>query len=276
MTSLTTPGKVDGRKFSHLRRQRPATAKETAEQRLAEQAARATSLYGALLPDVEYLRYKFPVSREGALIRVDGILRTEDQVREIAARERRLEKPDPEMMGVLPKAPRAGTALRETARLQGPMPNAGDGGETAATRCRPSPILSAALNVATTIVAPGAQDLMPGVCGCGRPKRTCGRCWFKRGLEGPIVKRAVGRPLPRVCEQCGGPRSYWAKSLCRNCYVPKGRKPDPPPPRADAPDKFIALAAEIAAVRAELAAYKATVRAAVDDLVEHLGMRGDR
>jgi hypothetical protein len=71
--------------------------------------------------------------------------------------------PDKFWRAVGPQEPTPSTTL------QGPMPNAGDGGESAATRCRPSP--------------PNSNDL----CGCGHPRSHFGRCWFRRGYAEPNV-----------------------------------------------------------------------------------------
>lgn len=75
--------------------------KQILEDRKVEDAAREQATYGPLIGDIKYLQRKMPVNREGAMIRVGGVLRTEDEVRAIAARERRLEQPDPAMLGVI-------------------------------------------------------------------------------------------------------------------------------------------------------------------------------
>lgn len=111
---MTRPATIEGTKTR--RSTRPLSAREIAQQRQADEAARSKSLYGSLLPDVEYLRRKFPVSREGVMIRVDGVLRTEAQVREIAARERRLEQPAPAMLGVIPSGRRVDNPRSPMAR----------------------------------------------------------------------------------------------------------------------------------------------------------------
>lgn len=110
------------------------------------------------------------------------------------------------------------------------------------------------------------------LCGCGRPRLPAhGRCWAIRGLPGPLEKRAVGRPLPKVCEKCGGPRSYWSARLCQKCY-----RPEPPAPRPSQEGRITSLEAELAATKADFAAFKDTVKAAVADLVAHLGLGEDR
>lgn len=92
----TKPGKPVTEAGSKVRRpgsRKPLSEAEYRAQKAAREAEIARELYGDLLPDVEYLRRKMPVYRDGDLIMVGGIPRTESQVREIAARERRLEKP---------------------------------------------------------------------------------------------------------------------------------------------------------------------------------------
>jgi ribosomal protein L40E len=331
MTGLTrTAIKTDGRKIKRPHIHRPTSAREADLQRQADDAARSKSLYGSLLPDVEYLRRKFPVSREGAMIRVGGVLRTEAEVREIAARERRLEQPAPAMMGVLPSpdgprrpmarhkiertkplpprsenAPASGSAVRagnEAASGSAPaILSCGDGESrpvetTYSLECgggaareempaseesvpasagraldaggaippRRKPALGSATgrNGDTAGVAPGPQDTIAATCPCGRPRSHYGRCWSRRGMPAPTAPGATGVPLPRVCEKCGGPRSYWSTGVCRKCYEANRVQP-----KSQAA-QIAELRDEIAAVRAEQAAFEAKVKAAVIEMLE--------
>lgn len=101
---MTKPATLDGTKARRPHAHAVKTLKQIHDERRAEEAAREKATYGSLLADIKYLQRKMPVNREGAMIRVGGTLRTEDQVREIAARERRLERPEPAMMGVIADA----------------------------------------------------------------------------------------------------------------------------------------------------------------------------
>lgn len=206
----------------------------------------------------------------------------------------------------------SGAAL--AAKLQGPMPNAGDGGETAATRGRPSPTVrlsppvtwhavgpgeslkscgpcpvppggvvpvstetaserrgeaeyspaarrhtpascgdALAPATGTSIredgASPGPQDPIPAKCPCGRPTSHYGRCWHRRGMPGPVQPAARGKHPAGVCDVCQGPRSYWARSVCRKCYqanAAKAKESARPTRQAN----IAALWAEVAALKA--------------------------
>lgn len=120
---------------------------------------------------------------------------------------------------------------------------------------------SVAIERANRPAGPNCGDKAGTICPCGRPLPHGGRCWHKRGLPAPLAKHAAGRPLPRVCEKCGGPRSYWSASVCRDCYQ-ANRKPVSQVARIDA------LEARIVALEAALADYKSLVRVAVVELIE--------
>lgn len=94
-------------------------------------------------------------------------------------------------------------------KLQGLLPNAGDGGEPAATRCRPSPTTP-------------AIDL----CGCGRSFAHGGRCWFRRGWPGPdkgptAIKRASE---PARAARNGNIAALWAEVDALKSTVERMRK----------------------------------------------------
>ena len=263
---IAKPATPEGTKARRpARALRAPSARELAEQRLADEARREEAAYGsgALLAAIRYLRPKFPINREGALIRVGGKLRTEDEVLEIAARERRLEQPEPAMMGVLPGAR---SVARPAAEVVPPTPkpqprlaaaptctNCGEPRSKWSTAlCRAcylakKPPIAETVALRTPALAVAATP--PAGCRCGRPANHYGRCWVRRGMSAPLEKPTAGKPLPRVCEKCGGPRSYWAASLCRACYRANGG-----PPRTQE-SRIEALEAEMAALKAELRAH---------------------
>lgn len=111
---MAKPATIDGTKARRAHAHPARTQRQIADDRRAEEARIERETYGDgdLLRDIRYLRTKMPVNREGAMIRVGGTLRTEDEVRNIAARERRLERPEPAMMGVIAEA---GTGRRAPA-----------------------------------------------------------------------------------------------------------------------------------------------------------------
>ncbi len=115
-----------------------------------------------------------------------------------------------------------------------------DAGGAIPPRSNPALESAAGRNGDTAGVAPGPQEpIAVALCGCSRPKGHHGRCWFKRGQAGPPGKRVY----------------------------PKGRHHT---------SRITALETEVSALRADLAAYKATVRAATLELVECLVELGER
>ncbi len=128
--------------------------------------------------------------------------------------------------------------------------------------------LSAALNAQSEMVegvatrqagvAPGPQDTIAATCPCSRPRGHGGRCWYLRGMSGPTLKRA--QPRGSTCAGCAGPLSRSAAGdLCRKCVLAKVRKSS-------------GLPARLAALEARQEAFEAKVKAAVADLVAHLGL----
>jgi hypothetical protein len=46
----------------------------------------------------------------------------------------------------------------------------------------------------------------------------------------PAITDRAGVALAKhICAKCGGPRSKWSRELCKGCYVPTGRPPNPKP-----------------------------------------------
>lgn len=105
----TTP---EGTKARRPRSHAVKTLRQIAQDRAAEQERIAATTYGTgeLRKAVDYLRTKFAINREDGMFRVGGTLRTEAEVREIAARERRLEQPAPAMLSVIATARTGRTA----------------------------------------------------------------------------------------------------------------------------------------------------------------------
>lgn len=225
------PATMEGTKTRRPHAHAARTLSQIHEDRRIEQRRIARELYGELLPDIEFLQRKFPVNREGALIRVGGTLRTEDEVREIAARERRLEQPEPAMLAaIVPSRVRrqpasAGSSPPGNHKTVLPKPAAerlacekcGEprtDDRTVCRFCREGLLEEAAA---------------PAACRCGRPSSHPGRCWARRGMSGPPSPRQhadrppKAAPPPLSCEKCGRPRSRWSGRLCRSCYV--SRKP---------------------------------------------------
>lgn len=280
----------------------------------------APSVYGPLDDDVALLASDGKViRRHDGMYRLNGATEklTAAMVRGMAAevRNRRLDA------ATAPRATKAGhgsypqrpyaerpdkfwraVGPSESTKLQGPMPNAGDGGETAATRCRPSPFnpdaapsgradvgldsdvppaatpqtasgpgrsavtpapesgaRAGTIPAGDTGNAGGSHDTLtpaPEVarpatpaasCPCGRPRGHGGRCWHKRGLDGPAEKRARWKHPPKVCEKCGGPRSYWSAACCLKCH-----RTAMSAPRVTQENRIQALERKVAALEALL------------------------
>lgn len=144
-----------------------------------------------------------------------------------------------------------------------PAGNEGRSGERDASAPGDQPKVSAAAKRPAKPVCSADQptDLpAPSVtCPCGRKSGHGGRCWFMRGDAGPPPTRR--KPMPGgVCASCNGPRSYSAAGdLCRKCFLSRRREPT-------------GLAARVGALEAELAEFKAAVKAAFGDVVAHLGL----
>lgn len=93
-------------------------------------------------------------------------------------------------------------------------------------------------------------------CPCGRARGHGGRCWHMRGYPCPTLKRA--QPRGGICAGCAGPLSRSAAGdLCRKCVLEKVRKSS-------------GIPARVAALEAQLAAFKDIVRAAVAELLERI------
>jgi len=175
LRTKSKPATVYGGKVRSPHSHKPLTDAQRRAEREAEQARLARDLYGDLLPDVEYLRRKMPVSREGALIRVGGTLRTEEEVRAIAARERRLEQPAPALLATIERPAR--NTRSSGGGLKGLHADAG----ALAT----PPEAEVARGPLDTTTAGAGGDL----CRCGRNAVHPGRCWARRGMDGPPVPK---------------------------------------------------------------------------------------
>jgi hypothetical protein len=191
MTKPLKPTTIDGTKARRPHAHPAKTPQQIADERRAEEAAREQATYGDLLTDIKYLQRKFPINREGALIRVGGTLRTEDEVRAIAARERRLERPEPAML-TMATAGRTGRAA-VPARTPG-----------ASVQSRPEPAKPA---------------LTCAQCGGPRPTtatRLCPACY-------------VPKPLPASTTSSGRGATTTASGLRIGDTVPLQPKPAPRP-----------------------------------------------
>lgn len=127
--------------------------------------------FGDLAEDVVFLRDRgLIVAPFKGMYRIDNDTYTADGVRSVAHRLRQRE-PSPRLA-----AKRAAQALTVD-HVAEPAPAAVEAVEEAAAPASPAP-------------SP------PALCPCSRPRGHGGRCWFKRGMTGPpIRKKAVRLPV---------------------------------------------------------------------------------
>jgi ribosomal protein L40E len=203
---------------------------------------------------------------------VDEVVVDADELERMAARlrpakaKRAKQKPAPETSA---RGSAAGTETMKGSAMTGrPGSAAATLSDAALGACvddvpRPGSPQSDGTPVSSDAPVPNARvGAGPVLCPCGRPTSHYGRCWHRRGMSAPTAKSASRRPLPRVCEKCGGPRSYWSAGQCRKCYEANRVKPQ------TQAAQIAALRDEIAAVRAEQAAFEAKVKAAVVEMLE--------
>jgi hypothetical protein len=195
------------------------TLKQIEADRKAEDAERQRKLYGDgdLSRDVAFLRRSFAITREGDLYRVGNTLRTADQVHQIAARERRLQQPEPEMLRDL-----HGSAGRRVPVVGSPPPKVLP--QPAATKLKcdrcgeprtdDRTICRFCREAAAQSPASIAETPAPTkICGCGRALGHGGRCWVKRGMSGPPASATPVNPFDKS-ELCGCGRDASHNGRC--------------------------------------------------------------
>jgi len=235
----------------------------------------ARSPYGDLADDIALLATDGKViRRHDGMYRLNGATEklTAAMVRGLAAevRNRRMAA----RSAAKPDAPRARMASHEITKTREGTPS-GDGagtlcegqvGSTVAKTCtkcggpRSKESKGLCAGCYTPKGWPGnpkaeARNPFGAHCRCGQLRSHGGRCWARRGLDGPASgKRKPWKAPPLVCE-CGGPR-YRGALLCSACYR-KSKKPQ----HARQDDEIAALKAEVA-----------ELKAAVDRMRAHLAM----